>query len=264
MNFPASESQSLLATQLLAGRVAVITGAGSGIGRASAIALAAAGACVVLAGRTQSSLDAVAAEICSAGGQAVARCCDVTDPADVAAVVQRAEVNFGGLDIFLSNAGISPDGAVEDTSVEGWSECIAINLTGVFLSAKYALPALVERGGGSFLVIAGTLGLRPSSQKAAYAASKAGVISLAKSIALDYGDRKVRSNAICPGLVATPLTSHLTASDLAAYYERHQPLPGTIEATDIASAVVFLASDQGRFITGQTIVIDAGQQAGLT
>ncbi len=258
------EPQAPLAVASLAGQVAVVTGAGSGIGRASATALAAAGASVILAGRTRSNLDTAVAEITEAGGQAIAQCCDVTDPADVAALVHKAQEAFGGLDIFLGNAGISPDGAVEDTSIEGWSECISTNLTSVFLSAKYALPALLEQGGGSFLVIAGTLGLRPSRQKAAYAASKAGAISLVKSIAIDYGDRNIRSNAICPGLVATPLTSHLTASELAAYYERHQPLIGTIQATDIASAVVFLASDQGRFITGQTIVIDAGQQAGLT
>ena len=244
-------------------RVAVVTGAGSGIGRAASLALAAAGAAVVAAGRTQDGISEVADEINAAGGRARSLRADVTDDADVADLLAFTEDSFGGLDVYFNNAGISPEGSVTQTSEAEWDRCITTNLTSVFLGARHAIPALVKRGGGVFLVTAGTLGLRPSREKAAYAAAKAGAISLTRSVALDYGADNVRANAICPGLVDTPLTSHLTAQQVADYIERYQTLPGTIGAGDIASLVVFLASDAAQFITGQCFVIDAGQTAGL-
>lgn len=244
-------------------RVVVVTGAGSGIGRAASLALAAAGAAVVAAGRTQDGISEVADEINAAGGRARSLRADVTDDADVADLLAFTEDSFGGLDVYFNNAGISPEGSVTQTSEAEWDQCIATNLTSVFLGARHAIPALVRRGGGVFLVTAGTLGLQPSREKAAYAAAKAGAISLTRSVALDYGADKVRANAICPGLVDTPLTSHLTAQQVADYIKRYQTLPGTIGASDIASLVVFLASDAAQFITGQCFVIDAGQTAGL-
>ena len=171
----------------LDGRVAVVTGAGSGIGRAASVALAAAGAAVVAAGRTQDGISEVADEISAAGGQARSHRADVTDDADIAGLLAFTQDSFGGLDVYFNNAGISPEGSVTQTSEAEWDRCIATNLTSVFLGARHAIPALVRRGGGVFLVTAGTLGLRPSREKAAYAAAKAGAISLTRSVALDYG-----------------------------------------------------------------------------
>lgn len=258
MNTPPSD------TPTLAGKVAIVTGAGSGIGRSTCLSLASAGATVVAAGRRMDKLRSVVNEITDAGGRATAHQADARLTDDVQGLVETTEQREGGLDIYFNNAGISPGGTIGETSQELWDDCIATNLTSVYLAAKHGLPALQRRGGGSFLVTAGTLGIRPCREKAAYAAAKAGAINLVQSIAIDYGHDHIRANAVCPGMVTTPLNDHLTAEDLSEYYDRHQPLPGEIGPEDIAATVVFLTSDLGRFITGQCIVIDGGQQAGLT
>lgn len=247
----------------LSEKVAIVTGAGSGIGRASSIALAEAGATVVVAGRTLAKLVNVVDEITEIGGKAFAHEVNVAVSAEIQALITATEQTHGGLDIYFGNAGISPSGTVTDTSEELWESCLATNMTSVFLGAKYALPALTRRGGGSFLITAGTFGMRPSKEKAAYSAAKAGAINLVQSIALDYGVHRIRSNAICPGLVTTPLIGDLSEEEVNDYLERYQPLPGAIEASDIAATVTFVVSDLGRFITGQCIVVDGGQQAGL-
>lgn len=247
----------------LTGKIAIITGGSSGIGRASCLAFARAGAQVVVAGRTLAKAAAVAAEIIVSGGTAVAVRADVSQGPEVQRMIAMAVERFGGLDILFNNAGISPAGSVTDISEEEWDECIAIDLRSVFLGAKYAIPELRKRGGGVILNTAGTLGMRACRDKAAYAAAKAGVINLTRSIALDYACDNIRCNAICPGFVETPLTTGIDPAARDLFLDRYQPLPGMIQADEVASLAVYLATDAARMITGQTFVIDGGQQAGL-
>ena len=247
----------------IAGKVAIVTGGGSGIGRAASFAYAAAGARVVVANRTRSKAEAVAAEIVAAGGQAIGVQVDVSDGKDVQRMVATAVEQYGGVDILFNNAGISPGGTVTEISEEEWDECIAIDLRAVFLGAKYAIPVMQQRNGGVILNTAGTLGIRPCRNKAAYGAAKAGVINLTKAIALDYARDGVRCNVICPGYVDTPLTAHVSPEDRDVFLERSQPLRGLIQPEEVAALALFLASDDARMITGQAYVIDGGQQAGM-
>ena len=244
-------------------KIALVTGGGSGIGRASCLAFAREGAAVVVAGRTQANVAAVAEEIMHAGGRAHAVVGDVGRGADVQAMVAAAVANFGGLDMLFNNAGISPVGSVTEISEDEWDACMNANLRGVFLGAKYAIPELIKRGGGVILTTAGTFGIRAARGKAAYAAAKAGAINLSRAIALDYARDNIRCNTICPGYVDTPLNDGFAPADRDAFLDRYQPLPGLVTAEDVAALAVFLASDAARMITGQAYLIDAGQQAGL-
>jgi 3-oxoacyl-[acyl-carrier protein] reductase len=247
----------------IVGKVAIVTGGGSGIGRAAALAFAAAGARVVVANRTGAKAEAVATEIVALGGRAVGVQVDVSVGRDVQRMIATAVERFGGVDILFNNAGISPHGTVTEMSEEEWDECIAIDLRSVFLGAKYAIPVMQQRGGGVILNTAGTLGIRPCRNKAAYGAAKAGVINLTKAIALDYARDAIRCNVICPGYIETPLTAHIAPADRDAFLESSQPLRGLIQPEEVASLAVYLASDAARMITGQAYVINGGQQAGM-
>lgn len=247
----------------LDGKVAVITGAGSGVGRASAILFAAAGARVLVANRTGSKAEAVVATIRAAGGEALAVEADVSQSADVQRMIAAAVVAWGGLDILFNNAGISPSGTVTAISEADWAECLGTNLTGVFLGCKYAIPEMQKRGGGVILTTAGTFGIRPARDKAAYSAAKAGAISLSGAVALDYARDNIRSNAICPGYVDTPLNAGFPEAARDAFLAQYQPLRGLITPEEVAGLALYLCSDAAHMITGQAFIIDGGQQAGL-
>lgn len=247
----------------LRGKVALVTGGGSGIGAASCFAFAREGASVALASRTLAKAEAVARAIASAGGRAIAIGADVSVSREVERMVDRAASEYGPPDIVFNNAGISPSGRVTDISEADWDECLNIDLKSVFLTAKATLPLMIEAGGGVILNTAGTFGIRAARNKAAYSVAKAGVINLTRSIALDYARDKIRCNAICPGYVDTPLNAGFPPGERGAFLDRYQPLPGMIGAADVAEMALYLASDAAKMITGQVFVLDGGQQAGL-
>ncbi|MFN3981944.1 MAG: SDR family NAD(P)-dependent oxidoreductase, partial [Caldilinea sp.] len=206
---------------------------------------------------------AVVEDIRRYDGQGLAVPADVSRSDEVAAAMETLVAAFGGLDILVNNAGFSPSGRVTDISEEEWDACLAVNLRSVFLGARAAIPHMQQRGAGVILNVAGTFGLRAAANKAAYSTAKAGVINLTRAIALDYGSERIRCNVICPGYVDTPLTADVAPADRDAFLAATQPLPGVIQAKDVAALAVYLASDAAAMITGQVFVIDGGQQAGL-
>ncbi len=247
----------------LAGKVVLISGGGSGIGAAAARACAREGAKVVLTGRRREPIDAIAAEV---GGVAVAG--DTTDPLHTAGAVSVAVETFGGLDVVVVNAGIGSVASAGDVSDADWQQTLDVNVTGALVLVRSALPALLARGGGSIVMVASVNGIVNTPNSVAYDVSKAAVISLARSVAVDYGPRGIRSNALCPGWVVTPMadddmdvlasTRGISRADAYALATSHVPLRRPATAQEIAACCVFLASDESSFVTGTTLVADGG------
>ncbi|HEY9548233.1 MAG TPA: SDR family oxidoreductase [Kiloniellaceae bacterium] len=245
----------------LAGKVAIVTGASSGIGRATAKLFAEEGASLVIAARGQPGLEAVVAEIEGAGGQAVAVAGDVRDEALAQELVRTAVERFGGLDIAVNNAGTLGEMApVAELSTAGWRDTIDANLTSAFLGAKYQVPAMVARGGGSLIFTSTFVGTSVGFPgMAAYAAGKAGVIGLAKVIAAEYGAEGVRANAVLPGGTDTPMGRLvLTSPEMRSFVENMHALKRMAEPEEIARSILHLASEAGSFITGTAFLVDGG------
>ena len=248
----------------LAGRSAIVTGAASGIGLASARALANAGASVLVADIDEQGARAAATAIERAGGAARAFGCDVSDEESVAAMVAAAVDAFGRLDVLHNNAAASDaalmggDGELTDLSLAVWNRTFAVNLSGPMLGCKYAIPHMLEAGRGSIINTTSASGLTGDLVRAAYGASKAGLDSLTRYVATQYGKRGIRCNSIAPGVIRTPALEANIAPEQIAIYERSHLTPRLGEPEDIAAAVVFLASDDAAFITGQTISVDGG------
>lgn len=243
------------------GKVAIVTGGGSGIGRASAVKLAAAGAQVCVADVNEVGGEETVAQIQAAGGQAFFIRCDVSRSADVQAMVESTVRSYGGLDIALNNAGVGGlMGRTEDLSEDDWDLVMNVNLKGVWLCMKYELPHLVARGAGSVINVASLAGLVGFQNNSCYSASKHGVVGLTKSAALEYARRGVRVNAICPGFTDTAMVGQLV-DEVPGMAERTRMVSpmrrlGTVD--EIADAVLFLAGDTSTFITGQAIALDGG------
>ena len=250
----------------LEGKVAIISGGGTGIGAATARLFAREGAKVVVTGRRPEPLEAVAAET---GGHAIPG--DAADPDHAEAVVALATGAFGGLDIVVANAGLGFGGAAADVDDERWQRTLDVNLTGAFRLARAAIPSLLERRGGSIVMVSSVAGLVSGPGSAAYVTSKAGMNGLARSIAVDYGPSGIRANAVCPGWVVTPmgdgsmdeLSSErgITRDEAYRLVTDHVPLRRPATAEEIAACCLFLASDEASIVTGITLVADGGSLA---
>lgn len=242
----------------LSGKTALVTGASRGIGAQIAHELAAHGAAVAVnyAGSRQAA-EAVVASVVAAGGRAVAIQGDVSDPANATSLVEGTVAEFGALDILVNNAGITRDGLLVRMSDADWHSVIDTNLTGVFNLTRAAAKVMMKQRSGSIVNVTSVIGLVGNAGQANYAASKAGVIGLTKSVAKELAGRGVRANAVAPGFIETDMTSSLPDAVCdAARSEIALKRFGTPE--DVANAVVFLASDAAGYITGQVLAVDGG------
>jgi NAD(P)-dependent dehydrogenase (short-subunit alcohol dehydrogenase family) len=245
-------------TGRLAGKVAVVTGAGSGIGLASARRFVAEGAQVVCVDIDELSGKSAAGEV---GGLFVRA--DVTDEADVVAMYAAAVDTYGGLDVAFNNAGISPpdDDSILTTGIDAWRRVQEVNLTSVYLCCKHAIPHMQARGGGSIINTASFVAVMGSAtSQISYTASKGGVLAMSRELGVQFARERIRVNALCPGPVNTPLLQELFAKDPERAARRlvHIPVGRFAEPEEIAAAVAFLASDDSSFITASTFLVDGG------
>jgi 3-oxoacyl-[acyl-carrier protein] reductase len=244
----------------LTGRVALVTGASSGIGAHFAAVLAQAGASVVLVARRADRLDAVAQRIALAGGRALTVAADVRDRAAMARAFDAAEQAFGLVDILINNAGVAHATRVVELSEEEWRRVLGTNLDAVlFASQEVARRLINAEKGGAIVNISSVLGLGVSKGVAAYAVAKAGVIQLTRSLGLELASRRIRVNAIAPGWIVTDLNREYLASEKGAALVNHIPIGRFGEERDLDGVLLLLVSDAGRFMTGTTVVVDGGQ-----
>jgi NAD(P)-dependent dehydrogenase (short-subunit alcohol dehydrogenase family) len=254
-------------TGSFAGKVAFVTGAASGIGRATALAFAREGAAVVVADISDEGNQETAGMIEDLGGRVRAVRCDVTRSEDVRAGLDQAVSTFGGIDVAFNNAGVEqPVGPAADVPEEEWSRIVGINLGSVFLCMKHEIALMLRHGGGAIVNTSSGAGVTAVKGQAAYTAAKFGVVGLTKAAALDYADANIRINAVCPGIIDTAMMQRFTG-DTAEGRERvigQEPVGRMGSPEEIAAAVLWLCSDAAAFVVGHAMVIDGGQTAGLS
>ncbi|HEU4599446.1 MAG TPA: SDR family oxidoreductase [Solirubrobacterales bacterium] len=247
-------------------RVAFVTGAGSGIGRATALRLARNGTAVAAFDRDGKAAEAVAQEIEDGGGRALAQTGDVTRSDDLESAVAQTVSELGGLDAAAACAGFVVIGTVETTSAADWDRAIAVNLTGVMLTARQAIPAMVASGGGGFVAIASDVGVRGAENSLAYSASKHGVVGLIRCLALDHAAEGVRSNVVCPSLVRTPMAERvfeLIGAEAQEASRQRMPFGRFAVAEEVAAVVHHLLSSDSSYTNGMVYMVDAGRSAGI-
>jgi NAD(P)-dependent dehydrogenase (short-subunit alcohol dehydrogenase family) len=244
----------------LRGKTAIVTGAGGGIGRATSILFANEGARVVVSDVDEKTAQETAELIARAGGEALCIRANMASPEEVEELIGRTVETFGGLDVLFNNAGVgNAEHKLPDITIDEWDRVVDINLKGVFLAMKYAIPQMEKRGGGSIINTSSIMGLKGKKYLAPYNASKGGVILLTKNAALEFGSKNIRVNAIAPGVIDTPIIDGWKQD------ERKWPIISKANALgrvgqpeEVAKVALFLASDDSSFVTGTTLVVDGG------
>ncbi|HEV2380045.1 MAG TPA: SDR family oxidoreductase [Terriglobia bacterium] len=248
----------------LAGKVVLVTGGGSGIGRAAALAFGRREARVVVASRRVPEGEETAREVRQAGSEAIFVATDVTRASEVEALVDRVAATWGRIDCAFNNAGITGEMArTADCTEENWDRTISVNLTGVWYAMKHEIRQMLKQGGGAIVNNASAAGLVGMRGGPAYSASKGGVIQLTRTAALEYAKSGIRVNAVCPGFIETPMTGAHTAAnpDLEPWIRKIQPMGRLGTAEEVGEAVVWLCSDASSFVTGHALSIDGGMAA---
>ena len=248
----------------LANKVAIITGAGSGIGRAAVLLFAREGAAVVAGVHREEQIAPLERDAQGLAGLVVGVRADVSDEDDVKALVCTAIDSYGGLDILFNNAGIEVVGSVTEVSTEDWQRVIDVNLRGIFFGCKHAVPEMLKRGGGSIVNNASINGIRGNTRLAAYSASKGGAVAITRAMAIDYASRNIRVNCLCPASIDTPMARRHFEKDPEPEKRRQQivdkhPMGRIGTAEEVAYAALFLASNEASFITGVALPIDGGR-----
>jgi meso-butanediol dehydrogenase / (S,S)-butanediol dehydrogenase / diacetyl reductase len=243
----------------LKGKVAFVTGFGSGLGRAIAVLFAQEGAAVAGTSTTEAKGRDTAAMIEKTGNQALFGAGDVSNSAQMKTLIDETVKQFGGLDIVVNSAGVRTNGSITEITEEQWDRTIGVNLKGVFVISRLAIPEMIKRGGGVILNIGARSGMAGQAGRAAYCASKGGMITLTEAMAMDHARHKIRVNCICPGPTRTPMVDTSTPEKLARYKTR-VPVGRIGEPEDIAQAALYLASDEASMITAAILPVDGGMR----